>query len=485
MVFHSFLSQPLLAQYQITDNCIQAWEAIIDLRLVTADSLINAELAENPNNYYVYYLAQTCDAYELMINNSTEVYEKLIPKYEERISMMEDHDVDSPHYLTCIAEMQLQMGMFNIIHGDKLSGLRRAYGAYKKTYRNIDKNPDYQTSYKLDGIFDVALLNLPPFVSWAANAFGVSGDEKKGYATLNNYFIYCSNLEGLKQEAALYNILAFKLNKDPQSAYEFISTLDSGYFNYKLLSYFKANVAFRCGKNEEALLVLSTFDNENMEVQFNGYNYLFGKILLRKLDPSAIGYFKKYLTNKPEEQYLKEIHYALALSYLIAGDKEKFTKHKQLAYELGSEIAERDREAMYDCSLDYFPDVNLVRAKLSLDGGYNDVARNWLEIFRSAQNDKDSPSPYNLEYWLLKGKLEFVEGNTNEAISLLSKVVTLGKNEDYYFASEAALQLGIIYKNTDPDKALSYFKLARDLYVIDYYEYIDEISKKRIRDLSR
>ena len=485
MVFHSYLSQPLFAQYQITDNCIQAWEAIIDLRLVTADSLINVELDENPNNYYAYYLAQTCDAYELMINNSTEAYEKLIPKYEERIYIMEDHDVDSPHYLTCIAEMQLQMGMFNIIHGDKLSGLRRAYGAYKKTYRNIDKNPEYQTSYKLDGIFDVALLNLPPFVSWAANAFGVSGDEKKGYATLNNYFIYCSNLEGLKQEAALYNILAFKLNKDPQSAYEFISTLDSDYFNYKLLRYFKANVAYRCGKNEEALFVLSTFDNENMEVQFNGYNYLFGKILLRKLDTSAIGYFKKYLTNKPEKQYLKEIHYALALSYLIAGDKSEFTKHKKLACELGSEIAERDREAMYDCSLDYFPDVNLVRAKLSLDGGYLNKANLYLEMFHSVQPDKSYDSPYNLEYLLLKGRLELQIGNTNEAISFLSKVVTLGENKDYYFDSEAALQLGTIYENTNPEKALIYFKLARELYDSDYYEYIDEISKKRIRDLSR
>ena len=40
-------------------------------------------------------------------------------------------------------------------------------------------------------------------------------------------------------------------------------------------------------------------------------------------------------------------------------------------------------------------------------------------------------------------------------------------------------------ENTNPEKALIYFKLARDLYDNNYYEYIDELSKKRIKELSK
>ncbi len=471
----------IFGQYHISQNCTDAWEALIDLKLNTADSLINEELISNPDNLYAHYLAHTCDSYRLIINHSKAGYNDLVKKYNHRMDIMEDKFKDSPYYLFCLSEMQLQTGMFNIIYGDRLTGLRRAYSAYNKTYKNIKEYPDFMGSYKLDGIFNVAISNLPPFVSWAAKTFGVTGDEITGYNILNDYYNYYSKTPGLKQEAALYNILAFKLNKDPDRAYSFIFDMDTNISNSRLIKYFHANVAYRSGKNKEAFEIISTFNPEESEVMFRGYYYLMGKILLQQLNPSAIDYFRKYLTNKPEKQYLKEINYALGLSFFLKGDTLKFLDHKKLACESGNEITERDREAIYDCKLDYLPDINLLKAGLSLDGGYLSKCKYYINEYIKYKGKHDSKSPYNLGFMLINGKYNAMTGDTLPAVDLFREVINEGSDENYYFASEAVLQLGLIYENRNPEEAESFFRTARDLYDSDYYEYIDEIAKKKLK----
>ncbi len=55
-----------------------------------------------------------------------------------------------------------------------------------------------------------------------------------------------------------------------------------------------------------------------------------------------------------------------------------------------------------------------------------------------------------------------------------------GRDEYYYFASEAALRIGLIYLKTDRQKAKDYFEMARDLYESDYYQYIDDIARREL-----
>lgn len=287
-VFQWFLS---VAQYKVTPKCLSAWEAIIDLRYDDADSIIDEELRQNPTNYYAYYLEQTTEAFRFMITMSDSAYEAVNDNFERRMEIMEDQDKESPYYNACIAEMQLQIGMFNIIYGDRITGLRRAYSAYRKTYKNIDKFPDFNQSRKLEGIFNVAISNMPPFVSWAVKFFGVDGNFIEGYRILNEYYENALKTRGLNAEAALYNILAFKLNKDPQSACYFIRNLPEDILKYELLTYFKGNVAYRESYNDKALEIIRTIPVEKDGVYFNGFNYMMGKILIRKLDTNCRSYF--------------------------------------------------------------------------------------------------------------------------------------------------------------------------------------------------
>ena len=479
-IFGLILKQEVRAEYVLSENCKLAYEQLMDLKISSARISLQQEIKQNPDNYYAYYLEHYVDAFDLMINTTEDRYLLFVENYEKRREIMDEKDMDSPYYLAFEGEMQLYLGMFNIIMGDRFTGVRRAYGGYKKIYKNLDTYPDFQPSLKISSLFDVALSNLPPFIRWAVSAFGISGDAEKGLQVVNTYFDETKSIQGLNADAALFLILAYKLDKDPKKGYEAYSRIDSTILNHTLLDYFYANVAYRSGHNEQAVELMKKINLDEIEIPFHPYHYMTGKILLRKLDPQAGYHLKKYLDMYQSNDYRKEINYKLATFYLINGNKIKFELYKELTYEEGDKVTERNREAMYDCELDYIPDPELVKAKLLLDGSYLERFYKIVEKYPVNQN---TFLPYLLEYKLLLGRYKIQTDNTSEAVTLFKEVIEKGDDEDYYFASEAAMHLGMIYTNKDKSLAIKYYKTAVDLYDSDYYEYIDDRSRKALKQL--
>jgi hypothetical protein len=298
--------------------------------------------------------------------------------------------------------------------------------------------------------------------------------------TLNNYFEETKNTRGLNSDAALFTILAYKLDKNPQKGYEAYSKIDPAILDYTLLDYLYANVAYRSGHNEHAVELMKKINPDEMEIPFHPYYYMTGKILLRKLDPEAGFYLKKYLEMYKANDYRKEINYKLATFYLINGNKLKFEIYKELTCEEGDHVTERNREATYDCELDYIPDPELVKAKLLIDGSYLERFREILDAYPVRPN---TFLPYVLEYDLLLARYKKRTGKITEATALFKKVIDKGEDEDYYFAAEAAMYLGKIYEKKNKTQAIRYYEMAMDLYDSDYYEYIDDLSRKALKRL--
>ena len=479
-LFGFIFIQESRAEYVLTENCKLAYEQLMDLKITSARQTLQQEIKQNPDNYYAYYLSHYVDAFDLMINTTEDRYLRFVDNYEKRREIMDDKDTDSPYYLAFEGEMQLYMGIFNIIMGDRFSGVRRAYGGYKKIYRNLDKYPHFQASLKISSLFDIALSNLPPFIRWAVGTFGISGDAEKGLRVLNKYFDETKNIKGLNADAALFLILAYKLDKDPQKGYEAYAEIDSTILDHTLLDYFYANVAYRSGHNAHAEELMKKINLEEIEIPFHPYHYMTGKILLRKLDPQAGYHLKKYLDMYKSNDYRKEINYKLATFYLINGNKIKFEIYKELTCEEGDKVTERNREAMYDCELDYIPDPELVKAKLLLDGSY---LERFSKMIKAYPINTNTFLPYLLEYNLLLARYKLQTGGSPEAAELFKIVIDKGENEDYYFAAEAAMYLGKIYESKNKILAVKYYDIAIDLYDSDYYEYIDDRSRKALKRL--
>ena len=394
---------------------------------------------------------------------------------------MDGKDESSPHYLSCYAEMELQVAVFSVMHGSQFAGVKKGYGAYKDVYKNLKKYPQFKPNEKLEGFFNVAIANLPPFVKWAVSAFGVKVDIKRGFRILSDVYQSQKNIEGINAESALYIILAAKINKTPEMLYDFSRNLDTAVANTFIHKYFRANIAYWSGKNEEAIRILKQEEHNGNSEAMIIYNYMMGKMLLRKLDPGAEKYFLKYLNQLTKKEYLKEINYNLALYYLLNGDLVKYKKYCGVVKNQGMDLNERDREALYEANLDYIPDVNLVKAKLSLDGGYFEAYSRAMKAFEAGHSKVPA---YELEYHLLKGRFAVINENSNLAAAEFRKVIELGESQDYYFASEAALRLGETYHRTGQTVlAREYYKKSVKLYKKEYYEYIEDKTTKALISL--
>jgi len=130
-------------------------------------------------------------------------------------------------------------------------------------------------------------------------------------------------------------------------------------------------------------------------------------------------HFDRFLIQNNNKDYLKEINYKLALTYLIKGDIQNYEKYKNRACTTGDETTERDRETIYDCRFNPLPNINLTKAKLLIQGGYIKRAGSILKqgISRNIPTVADS-----LEFYLLKAKLMEKEGNTAASSALYQKV---------------------------------------------------------------
>ena len=469
------------AGYDVNQNCKTAWMLLMDLKIEEAKQILEKEVELNPENYYAYYLDQTCDAYAFIINSNDEKYEAFVENFERRRKIMDDNDMESPYYLACLAEMQLQVGVFSILKGFHFSGLKKCYLAYKNTYTNLENFPGFKQSLKLDGFFNVAISNVPPFVKWAISFFGVSSDPEYGFSTLNDNYKSQRNIQGINAESALFIILTAKINKTPEMVYDFTHSLDTNISNTFVHKYFRANVAYRTGKNEEALATLQQINMDDYPYIDIIYSYLMGKILLRKLDDNAGYYFSRYLENIDKEEYVKEVNYSLALFSLLNNNRFKYTEYCEIVRNEGKDINERDREALYDANLDYFPNVNLVKARLLLDGGYFDEFEREIVLFEATNNELLA---YQIKYLFLMGRYKAAIGFNEEAVSNFLKVIELGEDKDYYFASEAALRLGYIFEDKgENDLAKYYYEKSIKLYKSNYYEYIEDKAAKGLKRL--
>lgn len=469
------------AAYNPNENCRKAWMELMDLRIDQARSIVAAEIRKDPSNYYCYYLEQTCDAFRLIINSDEKAYNDFLENYRKKRMIMDGKDESSPWYLLCASEMELQVAVFSVMHNSQLSGVKKGVAAYKDLHANMKAFPGFGTNAKLDGFFNVAIANLPPFVKWALSIMAVHVDIGKGFRTLSEYYQSQKAVPGFNAEAALYIILAAKINKTPEVQYSFVSSLDTAISNRFIHRYFRANIAYWSGKNEEALDILRNTRYEKNPTSDIIYSYMMGKILLRKGDPSAEKYLLNYISHLEKKEYVKEINYALALFYLVNNDRNKYDKYCGIVRSAGMELNERDREALYDASLDYVPDINLVKAKLAIDGGYYDVFQS--SIFSYEKEHKPVPA-YEMEYHLLKGRYAAYKSNFNLAMAEYRKVISLSEKTGYYFASDAALRLGDLCKNLgQKEMAETYYRQSLKLYKNRFYEYIEDKARKGLQSL--
>src|SRR3989339_413072 len=106
-ILFTFSIITLKANFDFNQNCINAYNNVIELNFNEAKKYISIEKNVNANNKIIHYLENYIDFLTLFIGENKELYEQIKDKKQQRIDLIEPDKENSPYYLFTQAEMNL------------------------------------------------------------------------------------------------------------------------------------------------------------------------------------------------------------------------------------------------------------------------------------------------------------------------------------------------------------------------------------------
>ena len=443
-----FLTCPfsLFANFDFNANCLRAYQNIFELKLTTAKALIANEKKVNPNNSIIPLLENYIDYFHLLTTESKADFDKLKENKSKRLDQVEGDDRSSPYYLYAQAEINLQWALIRGRYGEYFTAAREIKKANSLLQDNVKKFPGFHLNAKGLGVINAFLGNLPDGILKSTLAtFGIRGNLQTGMNMLDNLAenLPKSTYEPFYEEVIFYYVFVLNDIAHSPSAYQKTMKYTGRIADSSLLkAYLKASVCAKTGHNAEAIQILLNRPSGNYYESFPYLDLLLGKAMLNKLDYSATTYFNLFLQHNKGVNYIKDANLYLAWSSLLKGDTGAYSAFITKVKAAGYTYQEKDKQALNEANSPV-PEVSLLKARLLFDGGYYSKG---LEILSDKKETDYSVGRDRVEYYYRLGRINDELGKDGVALSNYQLAIDAGKMLKYYFAANAALQMGKIYE---------------------------------------
>ncbi len=470
------------ANFDFNSNCIKAYQAIFDLRLSDAKTLIQNERKQNPNNGITILLDNYIDYFTLLASENKADYDRLKNLKASRISALEKQDKNSPYYLFAQAEINLQWGMLKSRFQDYFSSGMDIKKADNLLTENAAKYPSFLPNKKSAGLIDVIFGSIPSNLKGLFSTLGIKGNAATGIRTLESLattlprssykfytdevvFFLCYIETDLVHNKANYNkIMGFTASMDNSSL---------------LKSYLQGYVSARSARNDNAIEYLQKRPKGSEYLNFPVLNYHLGNAKLNRGDSDANVYLINFLKEYKGINNVKDAYLKLAYYFYLRGDNAKYHTFIKMVKTQGSLYDEKDKQALKEAN-DVAPDMDLLKARLYFDGGYYPKALAEL----SGKDAGDFKLKRDqIEFYYRLGRIYDESGRDSDAVTHYQKAINTGKLTSYYYAANAALSIGHIYeKKNDKARASSFYKQA---IAMKDHEYENSIETKAKDGLKR
>ncbi|HVV56067.1 MAG TPA: hypothetical protein VHC47_12105 [Mucilaginibacter sp.] len=474
------------AHFDFNDNCVDAYHAIMRLKFAEARQIIQREKQADPNNKVTILLENYLDYYGLIASDCKSDYEKLKDRKSERLALLEDDNQDSsPYYLFCQAEVYLQWGLIKGRFGDYFSSaldLRKADGLLKE---NAKKFPTFLPDRKSLAVIQIVFGSLPSNLKSIARLVGMSGNTQTGvkqlealrkelpdskYSFFNNeviFFLCQTSIDILHKENDYDELISYLQGMDDQSL---------------LKTYLQGYIAEKTAHNDDAIKFLEAAPKSSEYAVVPEIDYLLGNARLNRMDTDAYVDLLKYVKEYRGVNYIKDAYMKTAYCFFLQDNQDKYYYYAKLARTEGYAIDEKDKEALREAG-DARPDLNLLKVRVSFDGGYYDKA---LAILKSIKTYSLGLLRDKIIYYYYLGRVYDKTGQPNDAIVNYTQAINMGKVTSYYYAANAAFCMGRLFEQRkDNDKAAYYYQMALDMKSHEYQSSIDNDAKAGLRRVGK
>ncbi len=430
-------------QYAYTDRCELAHERITALRFDEARELIAQEYAENPGNLVPVMLENYIDFLTILVAEDEAVFDSLSEYRTERLDLLSDGDPNSPWYRSLLAKVNLQWAFARIKFGSYITAGLEVRKAFRLLEENAREYPDFLPDKVGLGILHALIGTIPDNYQWVAGLFSMRGSVEEGRRELMEVLLLADSLDYsyLKGEALFFrSFIDLNLRADREKALELLPYYDEAYQQNLLLTFSYARILMQNAMNDRAIEVLLHRPGGGDYYPFYYLDFLLGQCKLNRLDKDADEYFYRFTTNFKGDSYIKSAYERLAWACLLDDDTTGFRRNMQKVLVYGDDFTDGDKIALRDAESGYIPDISLLRARLLFDGGYYHAADS---VLGHAEQQWSSPRE-RIEYPYRRGRVYHAMGLHAKAVEWYDKAISLGSEEPWYYAANAALKAGMI-----------------------------------------
>ncbi len=476
---------PAKAGFVFDNNCVEAYKAILDLRITDANTLIQKEKQQNPQNGIIILLENYIDYYSLTASDNRQDYDRLIDNRSARISELEKSDNNSPFYLYSQGQVYLQWSFLKLQFGDFVSSAFDAKKAKGLLSDNEEKYPNFVPDQISMALINVIFGSIPASLKGITRFMGMTGNAQAGVKKLEDIHdqLRRSKLGFYNSEVIFYicttDINALHNLKDYSKLISYLSEMDESSL---LRAYLQGYIAWKTAHNDDEISYLEAAPKSAAYITAPSLDYMLGCARLNRLSNDPPQLLFDYVKESRNAKYIKDAYLKIADYYFLQNDPGKYEYYLKMVKTHGNTADEKDQQALWEAN-DAKPDADLLKARFFFDGGYYAKAL--------AQLSGKSEASFTLlrdkiEYNYYLGRIYDRTGKYNDAIENYQRAITLGRGTKYYFAANAAISIGQIFEDKkDYKRAGEYYNQALDMTGHQYQTDVDNQAKAGLKRIGQ
>ncbi|SHJ60708.1 Tetratricopeptide repeat-containing protein [Reichenbachiella agariperforans] len=472
----TFLSLDSHAQKSIDSypRVYSAYQDILKLKIESGRKKLKQIIPSHEELGHYHYTKSLADALEILITEDPDLYNRYDDSEEDHLDGLKALDGDDPYKRFYSAEIKVHWALVKTMFQEEMRAGWALRSAYLEINDNIEQFPDFVHNNKTLGTLHVLFAVVPESYHWILRYFGLRANVIEGWEELSN--ITFQNPYWLETSLSKCLIAINIINKEKVTM-DLIDEIRRHNKDNLAVSYLYNVALVKYAKSEEALPALTklTFVGDSYYPITNIY-YKLGEIYLQKQQYALARLnYARFLNMHKGENYIKDTWFKIFLTYWLEGQKKNAELHWDKAKKAGRSLVAADKNATDYLSNDRYPNPELYKARLAIDGGYFSMAQRTLDRIKqeSIKNKKDE-----VEYFYRYGRLYDKQGDSEGALFNYLNVIKKSGNENWYFAPSACLQTGYIYEaRADYEKAKYYFKKAQSYNKHKYKDGIDYQAK--------
>ncbi len=457
-------------------------QLILDSKLIEAKKALNIFERIHPDNLFVPFLKGRALFFQAFLPDQQSAFSDVEKEFSSIIDQIEKGSIRDRHTFICSSELYLMQAFLHMRYGNQFSAAWSGYQAFNRLEGGKERFSSDPLVQFGNGLLLTTVGSLPENYRIFTKLIGMKGSVEKGMRLMSSALRSESIQENslFRDEFAyMYCLVRYQLLEDSS---ELLSSFGVSVETSAFMMYMESLQLLQKGQNDKAILLLKKRVSSKEIEPYPYMDFVMGKLLLNKQDPKAAIWFVKFLNESKGPNHRVAAYRYLWWHYAFNNQIEAAENSKLKALNLPANSSS-DAQAMADLAQD-FP-IDLIRARLLFDGGYDKLA--WEVLNREglkAQCLRSLSAKHEFHY--RRGRVAFRQNNFLSAKNEFTLAIADCAQEMNFSCANSHLYLAYTFGGLgETNKAEEFYTKTLNCKGFPYYEGLHQKARTGLEELKK